>query len=376
MQTQKDKIIHFTTVHPRSDPRIAVKEVPSLYASVSANTYLFVQDGLGSSVLESGVNVVDTGPRYKSRVKRLVLGGLRMLVALLKAKPVIAHFHDPELIFVGLVLKLFGIKVVYDVHEDVPKQIKSKAYLPVFIRTPLSKLVTFLEYFAASVFDGVVLAGETLSPRFPEKKAVVVHNYPVWEEFDSNTGVDYAHRENIFVYAGGITEHRGARIMVDAMKDERLSTSKLLFAGRFQPPALESTLSSSPVWGLVDNRGWLSRRELVSALQCSRAGLVVLKPEPNYICSYPTKMYEYMAAGLPVIASDFPFWRNILAGYNCAIFVNPLNVEEVADAMSWVLSNPVQAQEMGEKGRKLMLDKFNWSVESEILVGLYNQLLS
>ena len=87
----------------------------------------------------------------------------------------------------------------------------------------------------------------------------------------------------------------------------------------------------------------------------------------------PVKMFEYMAAGLPVIASNFPLWESIIKKYNCGICVNPYSTIEIKNAINEIIENPEKAKEMGENGRKIAFDKYNWKNEGKKLVKLYQK---
>ena len=128
-------------------------------------------------------------------------------------------------------------------------------------------------------------------------------------------------------------------------------------------------------WSKVRFHGWSSRTEVANILGDVRAGLVVLHPLKNYIDSFPTKMFEYMAIGLPVIASDFPLWRRIISDVNCGLFVDPQNPEAIAKAMQWILDHPQEAEDMGRRGRKAVEEVYNWKSESVKLANLYESLL-
>ncbi len=103
--------------------------------------------------------------------------------------------------------------------------------------------------------------------------------------------------------------------------------------------------------------------------------MAILHPEPNYIESFPTKLLEYMAAGLPVIASNFPLWKEIIEGNNCGLTVNPLNPREIAKAVEYLLEQSDEARKMGENGRKAVVEKYNWETESRKLIAVYEDLL-
>ena len=93
---------------------------------------------------------------------------------------------------------------------------------------------------------------------------------------------------------------------------------------------------------------------------------------PNHVNALPNKMFEYMSAGLPVIASNFPLWKEIVEGNKCGLTVNPLSPKEIAEAIRYLLAHPEEARKMGENGRKAVLEKYNWDNESRKLMVFYN----
>jgi len=366
-----------TTVHPRSDTRIFVKEATALAADGTSEVLMLVQDGLGS-VRDSAhdVNVVDVGWPPRNRLARMTLGPWRMWRAVRTAAPDVAHFHDPELIPVGLALKLSGVRVIYDVHEDVPRQILDKYWIPVRLRQPIAWAVGTLEWVAARFFDAIVPATPKIAERFPACKTVVVQNFPLLTEFATPNPLPYADRPPAFAYVGGVTVYRGAREMIQAVGlVPETSKCRVELAGGFAPADLQDELEQLFGWARVRFHGWASRSDVAKILGGVRGGLVVLHPIRNHLDAYPVKMFEYMAAGLPVIASDFPLWRKIIEGAGCGLLVNPRDPKAIADAMQWILSNPDQAKTMGERGRRAVEETYNWDHEAKKLIRLYETLL-
>ena len=372
----KFDIIHFTTVHTRTDTRIAVKQTASIASITDEQVALFVQDGQGFENIEnSGVKVVDVCAKLYSRSLRLTIGVFRMWQALLKARPKIAHFHDPELIPIGILLKLSGIKVIYDVHEDVPRQILAKFYLPAIFRQPIAWAVEAVEWIAGRYLDAIVPATPKIGERFPSEKTVVVQNFPVLKEMLAPDTVIYANRPLHFAYVGCITKARGAIEMVKSIGRVASHMARLRMVGSFTPPDLQSEVKECPGWEKTDFLGWANRSQVANLLCNVRAGLVVLHPTQRYPDAYPVKMFEYMAAGLPVIASDFPLWREIIDGNGCGLLVDPLNPDDIAYAMQWIIDNPIEAEDMGKRGRQAVEEKYNWELESKKLLALYKGLL-
>ena len=101
---------------------------------------------------------------------------------------------------------------------------------------------------------------------------------------------------------------------------------------------------------------------------------MILQPAENYTDSQPIKLFEYMAAGLPVIASDFPLWINLVERNECGICVNPRDPMEVRSACEKLLQTPKLGQKMGERGRKKVEESFCWSKEEKTLIALYSSL--
>lgn len=366
-------IAHVTSVHPRGDTRIAIKEAATLMAHFGDVT-LFVQDGLGPGTGPGGVSVIDVGARPAGRLARMVLGGWRMARAIPAARPRIAHFHDPELIPAALWWKLRGIRVIYDAHEDLPHQVLSKYWIPRPLRRVLAGLTRLAERMAGAAFDGIVTVTPTIAARFPAARTALVQNFPDLAEMSFPEGATAPASPPRAVYVGGITEIRGVHTMVAAMARVRTPGVRLSMAGAFQPPALEREVAALEGWERVDFIGWADRAEVARLLRQARMGLVLFLPEPNHVEAQPNKLFEYMAAGLPVIASDFPHWRHLLQGIDCALFVDPQDPAAVAEAVDWILDNPESAAEMGARGRRAVRAHFNWTHEAEALLALYRQL--
>jgi glycosyltransferase involved in cell wall biosynthesis len=376
-QHQKSSgIALLTTVHNRIDTRIRLKQAASLAAKSGEQITLFVQDDQGSEKDEAArVEVVDTGPKTGSRPLRMTIGAWRMWRTVRRARPKVAHFHDPELIPAGLLLKLSGIKVVYDVHEDVPQQILGKFWLPQIFRRPAAWAVEVVEWIAGRCFDAIVSATPKIAERFPSDKTVVVQNFPILQELVVSNPKPYSDREPHFAYVGNITRVRGALEMVAAMSKVTKNRTRLQLAGTFASPDLEAEIEGQPGWKKVDFLGWVSRGQVAELLDSVRAGLVLFHPGPNHGSSQPNKMFEYMATALPVIASDFPLWREIVAGTGCGLLVDPLDPVAIARAMHWILNHPQEAEAMGERGRQAVAEKYNWERESHNLLVLYEKLL-
>ncbi|CAN1518529.1 RfaG Glycosyltransferase [Paracoccaceae bacterium] len=369
-------IIHFTTVHGRRDIRILVKEAATLRRRLQRDVRLLVLDGLPEERdRDSDVLIQSVGARPSSRIIRMTRGCWRMYRAIRRARPEVAHFHDPELIPVGILLRMSGIKVVYDVHEDVPGAILSKQYIPKIARHPLSFVINLLERIAAKFFSAIVAATPAIAERFSGPGTTVVQNFPLLDEFAFAAARPMHERGSDFAYVGGLTAVRGTSEMVAAIALVKNPGSRLHLAGQFSPSQLQLQTERLPGWSRINFKGLATRTEVGSLLGSVRAGLVVFHPEPNHILAQPNKLFEYMAAGLPVIASDFPLWRDIVGTAGAGLLVDPSSPVAISEAMQWMLDHPAEAQIMGENGRAAVINRFNWERESAALITLYKSLL-
>jgi len=369
----KIKIVHLTSVHSFQDTRIFWKECISL-ANAGYEVSLVAPCSQEAPTSISNVNFI-AFPKAQNRFMRMLWSTWLVYKTALTVPAALYHFHDPELIPVGILLKIFhGKKIIYDVHEDLPKQILSKNWIPERLRYAIAYLMEKVESFGAKIFDALVTATPGIENRFKNKaqRTENINNYPILSEFSSVVKIRREKKENAVCYVGGISDIRGIFEIVEAIAPLNVN---LLLAGKFVGDDTRKSVEKTPGWNRVVELGYVNRNQVAETLEKSVAGLVTLHPVPNYLDSQPVKMFEYMAAGLPVIASNFPLWRQIVEGNNCGICVDPLNSAEISQAIQWILDNPEQAQEMGRNGYKAVVEKYNWDVEAVKLKKLYQDLL-
>jgi len=369
------KVAHLTTVHAAGDVRIFRKECRSL--AEGGYEVILIAPGQGTRV-EEGVKIRGVPLDPARRVKRMTVGLGKILAAALREGADLYHFHDPELIPVGIFLKIRGKKVIYDVHEDYGASIleADRDWLPDFWRRLFARGVRLAERVGMTFFDAAVAATPAIGDLFPAAKVAVARNYPLAGELSATGSVPYQRRPYHVVYAGGISESRGIREMIGAMALMRgRPEATLLLAGEFSPPELEGEVLSGADMTGVRYLGLLSREELAAVLGNSRAGLVLFHPLKNHVAAQPNKLFEYMSAGIPVIASDFPLWREIVVKNGAGLLVDPKDVRAIAEAIGWLFDHPEEARRMGENGKEAVEKTYNWSKEEETLLGLYGDLL-
>lgn len=366
------RICHITTVHPANDTRIYIKECQSL-SKAGYEVFLITPEPF-MSLTDVPVNIKFI-PKEYSRFLRLIRGQWHALKEALKLKASLYHFHDPELVFMGLALKFMGEKVIYDVHEDLPRQMLTKEWLPSWSRKIIASIAELVEWIGAKFFDGIITVTPLIQKRFPPHKTILVQNFPILGELALIEAKNYANRSPSFAYIGGITAIRGISEMMKALEYIEDPQIKLILGGKFSPENLYEEVKSYKGWEKVQYEGFVDREKVAQILGETKAGLVVLHPTLNYIDSYPIKLFEYMSAGIPVIASDFPLWRQIIEDAQCGLLVNPLCPKEIAEAMKWILEHPNEAEKMGQNGLKAVQNTYNWEREKKKLLTFYKKLL-
>lgn len=359
------KICHMTSAHPRYDVRIFEKECVSLRES-GYQVFLIVNDSRENENCR-GISIMSVPFKTENRLKRIAYASKRVYEKALEADADVYHFHDPELLPYGLKLKKRGKTVIFDSHEDVPSQILDKEWIPSFLRRFISRIYKVYETHAVKRIDAVVAATPHIAKQFKgrAKKVEVVNNYPKLEDIVFHDRL-FSERERIVCYAGGIGEIRGENVMVEALKGV---DADLVLAGERE---------GGPVTDTEDNGirylGKISRKEVNDLYGRSRAGLLLYQPAQNHFEAQPIKMFEYMAAGLPFVASDFPLWKSIVEENGCGICVNPQDVEGVREACRKLVDDSEAAQQMGRAGYKAAAEKYNWKKEEQKLLGLYRSL--
>ncbi|HZF70593.1 glycosyltransferase family 4 protein [Sulfuricurvum sp.] len=366
------KITHLTSAHPRYDTRIFVKMCCSLAKVEGYSVSLVVADGKGNEII-NGVSIVDVGVNKGGRAARMTKTVRKVYQQALHLDSDIYHLHDPELLSIALKLKKHGKKVIFDSHEDYPKQLLNKPYLSPFAAKTLSLVFSFYQKYICSKIDALVTATPYIRDQLlpVNSNTIDINNFPIIEEF--SPPVSWTSKNDEVVYLGAIATVRGIKEMTLAMG--LIKNARLNLGGIIHEDDTYKEVQSYDGWKNVNELGYLNRNEVAHVLSMSKAGLVTLHPTSNYPDALPVKMFEYMIAGVPVIASNFPLWREIIEGNQCGLCVDPLDPKAIAEAISWIINHPEEAETMGKNGIDAVNNLYNWGKEEQKLFALYSHLL-
>jgi len=366
----KKRICHISTVHAANDDRIFFKECLSL-ADAGYEVFLVIPGD--SDKLVDGVRIKSV-PRSKGRLSRLFTTQWKALRRALKTRSAVYHFHDPELMFLGVILKIMGKKVVYDVHEDLPKQVLYKPWIPsAVLRKMLSGLIYVFEQFACLFFDGIVAVTDDIARKYKASKAIILRNLPILAltETDSQAA-DSEDAKTIFIYAGGLTAIRGIKEICEAMAAHK-DRAELWLLGAWESDAYRQECLKAGSESYIRYLGFKPMPEVYRHIHQADVGIAMLYPIKNYLTSLPVKAFEYMAQGKALLMSDFAYWQEVFKG--AALFARANEVRDIADKMGMFIEQKELRKRMGAYGRKRVEEELNWEKEVEKLFSLYNRIL-
>jgi glycosyltransferase involved in cell wall biosynthesis len=358
------KVAHLTSVHPTFDVRIFQKESKTL---VKAGYDFVLVAPHGKSETVDGVRI-HTIEKPNHRLLRILTSGWRVYQAARQEQADIYHFHDTELIPIGFLLSLQGKPVIYDMHEHMPGYLLTKEWIPAPLRKPASKAFQLLERLTLNRFH-VIFAEKSYEADYRwVRRRTVVLNYPLADELLSINAEKFA--EPTVGYVGDVNESRGAGVTTEALVLLKRKGIDLrwLCIGRI-PEKLKSKLQNTIQAEKlnVEFAGFMPSKQAHPLVAKTHIGLAIVERIPNNTGSLLTKLFEYMALGMPLITSDFPLYKDLIEGTGCGLCVAPEKPQELADAIEYLLSHPSEAAEMGKRGREAVRANYNWNTEAQKL---------
>lgn len=344
-------------------------------AAAGHEVHLVVPRGDVPSVeVHKGVTIHSV-PLPQTRRQRMYGTVKRVLEVAAEIQGDIYQFHDPEILIQAVAFQeQVGRPVVFDSHEDYRLQMLYKPWLPRALRPLVGRAVGWYEDRNVGKLAGVVAATPSIAERFSSHaNCVVVQNFPILQELAIDDDQIQDRCQGLFGYVGGLVAVRGLQEMIRALPLAGTDI-RLELGGGWSSDDFRAKCAALPGWPQVSDLGFLDRDQVRDMFRRVSAGLVLIHPAQSYLTAYPVKMFEYMAAGLPVIASNFELWTSIVVGNRCGLVVDPLDEQAIGAAMRQLADDPTGAQEMGRQGRLAIETQYNWEKELIRLLDFYESL--
>lgn len=366
------RIVHISTVHSALDPRIRLKELASVRdAGMEAH---FITADPAAEERGDGIRVHRVARRQHRRLSRIFVLGPKAVWRAFRIGPDLYHIHDPELLPWAWLLRLRAVPVVYDVHEDYTLSVGYKHYVLRRLTRFSRAMVAFAERALSRPFYPVI-AERCYQARFPHAPAVL--NYPSVSLLEAGPSFDPESRR--LLYTGNVTIERGALSLAHVSAEA--PELEMVLAGKCAPGVAMSirAVAGEGVCRLriVGEGRYVPFAEIRSLYAQGNwlAGMALIPDTPHYREKQLTKFFEYMAAGLPIVATDVPAWRRLIVDEGLGFCVDPEDPRAAAEAVRRLRESPREARAMGMRGRELVRRRYNWEGEGRRLVGYYNELV-
>ncbi len=366
-----------TSVHPPFDTRIFHREAKTL-KNAGYNVTLIAPHDSHETV--DGINLIPI-PKSKNRLARIFrsLGLWRLAY---KVEADIYHFHDPELLPAMVILRLLKRKpVIYDVHEDYAAVAMDRHWLPLSVRRFVGFCFYVVETICIRFFQGIIYTTVPIGNRYRSFKNHLVRldNYPAKATFH---GKSDSPAKTTVVHVGVLAETRGILQLIQAfaLLHAEYPKASLVLIGPCRPSKFADKMSSFINELKLDReikvKPAIPYQEVKEALSQGQIGVISLLPYPNHLVALPNKLFQHMAIGSPIVASNFPLMKEIIDEVDCGLLIDPTRPEEIAKAIKYLLDHPEEARTMGARGHKAFLQKYNWETTSISLTNLYDDLLN
>jgi glycosyltransferase involved in cell wall biosynthesis len=368
------KICHITVGHSPLDDRIFYKECSSL-----AKIY--------NDVTIIAPNDIQLEP--KNRVKFVTFPKLGLFsnlkTAYKKAVEVdadIYHIHEFELLPYALMLKFkYGKKIIHDAHETIYYYFTEFSRRSRFLTVPVGAIAQAIEWFCSIFVDQVITVTPWVAKGFKpfNKNLDLIYNYPLLAHFNMDKNVEKTETP-LILYPGQISTARNIDIMVKSMLfvKQKFPKAKLLLLGNTTPwfkDDLDRVLNENNLHDVVEIKAPIPYSEIPDLMKSATIGLASMAPNESFKRSIQIKPFEFMCAGIPVVAARVPSTEIYVEKSNAGVLIDDPTPESIADGIMKLLSNPDLISEMGINGKRAVTENFNWSKEEIKLYNIYQKVI-
>jgi glycosyltransferase involved in cell wall biosynthesis len=303
--------------------------------------------------------------------------GRRLLPVLRRVD--VVHFHDIDILPWMALLALVR-PTVYDVHENYPDEMRKKDFVPRWLRPPLYHVADFAELLCARMVGNCVLVVPAQDRRFRAVRAIHVRNYAT-RDLLASVRDDYLARPDVAVFTGTHCDDTGSTLLLDIATRCRARGVGLTFVvtSRFSSEEYRrwfmAEIERRHLADRIVIRPYVPAHEIMSVLNQATVALAPNLRVPTQEKAILTKLFEYMAAGLPIVASDLPNQVDFVGGANAGLLARPEEPDTFVDALARLVSDRAYARQLGLNGRRAFLDQYCWETQIPPLLRFYETIV-
>ncbi|MVM29575.1 glycosyltransferase [Spirosoma sp. HMF4905] len=370
---KKVRVLHVSTAHQPQDPRVVFKQCQTL----TEHYEVFCALPHADPTIATSIHFIRL-PYFRRVIWRTLLTCPFILLRCLWLRPKLVHVYVPELLPFAYIFWLLGAQVIYEVQENLYKKMHLKTINKGFL---LTKMFSWFDQLARRHFY-LVFTEHAYLHTYTDlvNSHAVIYNYPLLsfiepfrQPYSPNPG------QPSFFYIGWLSFERAFDTLVEALAQLKIIYPNFNVDLFGQCTFVESDLAKLPHYRDIQTNlafhGYTDQRIAFPYAAGATAGLALLKPVGDYPDSYTTKLFEYMALGLPVITSNFALYQDIVERHQCGFCVSPYDPTQIADALSYLVDHPDEARLMGQRGYRAVEQFYNWSSEANKLLNFYEHIL-
>ncbi len=197
----------------------------------------------------------------------------------------------------------------------------------------------------------------------------VVRNVPAKKPFIEKSNLLEYGGKKIILYQGAVNEGRGIEWLIDAMPYIENAVFVIIGKGDLYEE-MQAKVRTMQLGDRVVFKGVIPFQELAAYTNCADLGVCLLEQKGlSYYFSLPNRVFDFMQAHVPLLATGFPEIANVLNAYGTGCLINRYEPEYLAGVICEILAQPVN-HALYEKA----CDEFNWEKEEKVLLGIFNGL--
>ena len=375
----KRSIAIVTSIHPDFDSRLW-KHAKGL-AGAGYEVHLVCPWNVPSGEVRAGVHFHTFKP-VPSRALRPFMIPVRILRNLLPLLSIVqlVHFHDID-ILPWMAILSFVKPVVYDVHENYPEEMMVRDWIPNSLRAVMRFAVYWGQFILAMKIRNVVLVAPSYDSGFTNRhfRKTYFRNFATLELLDG-VAPDYLSRPAAVIFTGSQYVNNGTLLYLDIAErcKDVIPGVPFYMTDRFGNLAFRQQVLESIETRKLNNIEFLPNVKPHELMQMMNRATIALSPSlrvPQQIKGFHTKLYESMAALLPIVASDLPHELQLIGGNACGILAQPESPQSFADAIIELVRNREYAFRLGLNGQNAFKERYSWESELPQLLAFYDGIL-